>query len=431
MGELARKGESRPATQGDLAVVERARALQALQQVPVLQRAGNPHEYLFFALFDGTGQDAGDPTQRPTNVGLLSKQAALLALDPAHRVGYKYVEGIGTQPNPLARYADAWIPYTWDDRIEEAYRALAEQTRQWQQHAPDARVRLVAVGYSRGAVLAAGLTRLVDRYGIADPEGLTFGRDAHGRITVVAERPPLLAPGQVAQAMGLFDPVATHLPAHYDARRAPSVISAMALAAVHERREAFPHQAILEPGLSADRRFVNLPMPGGHADVGGGNRDPGLETLAFNAMADYLNGLRDRPLFAYRPLPDDPRLYTIHQVRGLTAVPGLDGDGLRDLRRELADCRTVDPCRDGEPVDQALAARFAYRRQPPTAPLPSLADLRQEAAGMSKAALPVDLRDPAHPGHLTYTRTLAAVQRMEASRGKRWPRLFEQLSPVR
>lgn len=395
MGELFRKGESRPFTQADLDLYERARATQALQEVPVLQRSDNPHEYLFFAMFDGTGQDVDNPKQLPTNVGVLNRQLNALKDDPDLRIGGKYVEGIGTQSNWVARYRDAWMPHTWDGRIEEAYQALANQVKEWREQDPDAQVRVAHVGYSRGAVLSAGLARLVDQYGIADPEELSFGRDAHGNITVESPRPPLVQPGQTAQAMGLYDPVATNLPDHYDARLPPSVISAVALAAAHEQRVAFPHQTILEPGLSPDRRFANLLMAGGHSNMGGGNRDPGAEAMAFNSMADYLNGLSDRPLFAYRPLPDDPALYTVYQARGPTAVPGLDRDGLRALRPDLANCRIVDPCREREPLDLALAEQFEYRRMQPAAPMPAFPLPQQQQTAPVVRPVP----EPAPPIH--------------------------------
>ncbi|TDK20321.1 DUF2235 domain-containing protein [Luteimonas aestuarii] len=380
MGELFRKGESRPFTRNDLGLYEQARSTQHLHEVPVLQRSDNRHEYLFFGLFDGTGQDADNPKQLLTNVGLLREQLNILRDDPDNRIGYDYVAGIGTQSNPLARYKDALIPHSWAGRIENAYLELATQTKIWREQDPDAQIRVAHVGYSRGAVLSVGLARLVDQYGIANPDDLRFGRDAHGNITVQGPHPPLVEPGQAAQAMGLYDPVATHLPDDFDARRPGSVISAVAMAAAHEQRVAFPHQAILQPGLSSDRRFANLLMPGGHSNVGGGNRDPGAETMAFNSMADYLNGLRDTPLFTHRPLPDDPDQYTVHQARGPTAVPGLDRSGLREVRQDLANCKIVDPCRDGEPVNRALAEQFEYRRLQPTAPLPALAPAQRQGA---------------------------------------------------
>lgn len=424
MGELTRKGESRPVTVDELALYEQAQAMQSRQQVPVLQRAHNPHEYLYFALFDGTGQDADDPTQEKTNVGLLRIQADRLEDNPENRVGSHYVKGIGTQDNFFLRGFDKAFAFSWDEKIEEAYRALANQAKEWKESDPDAQIQLVDAGYSRGAVLAPGLARLVDRYGIADPEQLHFGRDRHGNITVESPRPPLVVPGRTAQAMLLFDPVATGLPKNYDARPPGSVISATAMIAMGERREAFEHQAILDPGLSTDRRFANLPLPGGHSNVGGGSSEPGLEAGTFNVAVDYLNALGDRPLFRYRDLPRDRALYTAYQARGITAVPGLDDDGVRDLREALANCKIVDPCRDGEPVDQALAARFAYRGVQVQAPVPTEARLMQPQ--VSRNGLKPS--DPEHPDHAMLERIRKGVGELDRSVGKAYDEDSERLS---
>ncbi|MFC6838637.1 XVIPCD domain-containing protein [Xanthomonas theicola] len=427
MGELFRDGASRPVTPGELDMYTKAQALQAQQHVPILQRSAESHSYMFFAVFDGTGQDANDPRQLPTNVGILKAQLDELRKNPDLRIGYKYAEGIGTQHNPLARTWDGAFPYTWDDRIEETYTSLATQTRKWQQQDPEAQIRIAEVGYSRGAVLAPGFARLVDRYGIADPEDLSFGRDAHGHLTVESPRPPLVPPGQVAQAMGLFDPVGTNLPKDYDARLPPSVISAFALLAADERRKAFPHQTIVAPALSADARMLNVPVPGGHSNVGGGNREGGLEALAFNQMADYLNALRDKPLIEHRVLPDDPAQYTVHQARGATALPGLDQDGQRDLRQELANCKIVDPCRSAEPMDQTLAARFEYRSVQPTAHLPTLPP---HAALAAEPPPPRGIApdDPAHPDHALLEQIRRGVRELDARHGRSYDEISERLS---
>lgn len=392
MGELTRKGQARPVTQEELELYTRAQSLQSEHRVPLLQRTDNPHEYLYFPLFDGTGQDVNNPRQLPTNIGLLSKQAEFLSQDPRNRIGQYYVEGIGTQSFWLTRLIDGYRPFTWDEKIEEGYRALAIQVKEWKANDPDAQIRLAHVGYSRGAVLSVGLARLVDQYGIADPQGLKFGENEHGNITVITQRPLLVAPGQTAQVMGLYDPVATNMPKNYDARLVPSVISAYSQLAFNERRVAFPHQSIVDAELSADGRFFRASHPGGHSNVGGGNQEPGLEVVSFNGMVDYLNGLRDKPLFAYRPLPDDASLYTVYQARGVTAVPGLDGDGVRDLREDLANCSIVDPCRDAEPMNEALASRFEYRPLQPSAPMPALHD-REVAMQERGAATETDRGD--------------------------------------
>jgi hypothetical protein len=219
------------------------------------------------------------------------------------------------------------------------------------------------------------------------------------------------------------------MPRNFDARPAASVISAVALAADHERREAFPHQAILEPGLSQDRRFANLLVPGGHSNVGGGNQDPGLETGAFNITVDYLNGLRDRPLFQYRDLPTDPAEYTVFQARGPTALPGLDGDGLRDLRPDLANCKIVDPCRGAEPIDQNLAAQFEYRTLSIQAPVPTPAHL-QARAEHARQMSPGHLKptDPEHPDHGMLEQIRHGVGELDRSARKPYDEVSERLS---
>ena len=156
MGELTRSADLRTATAEDLALFARAQDLQAHQRVPVLQHADNPHEYLFVALLDGTGQDANDADQLKTNVGHLYRQSEQLARDADNRFGFVYIEGIGAQDNPFVQWPDKIAALSWDDKIEKAYLKLAKQTRTWQEQDPDAQIRFVEVGYSRGAVLASG-----------------------------------------------------------------------------------------------------------------------------------------------------------------------------------------------------------------------------------------------------------------------------------
>ena len=374
MGKLVSGGTTRSATPGDLESYERMREQQAKQAVPVLYSHRSPHDFLFIALFDGTGQDVRDPQQLPTNVGKLQLQARALKGQPGSRVSYYYAEGIGTQKNPIARLVDGAVAYSWDERIQRAYREMATTAKFWIIRDPQAEIRLAGVGYSRGAVLVPGFARLVDQYGIVDPQGMTFGRDEHGNLTVSSPR-TLVPPGQVAQAVGLFDPVGTNMPANYDARLPKSVLSGFAQIARDEQRELFPHQTIIDPDWSDDGRFLSVPVPGGHSNVGGGNDEAGLEVLAFNGMADYLNALSDEPLFAHREVPMDPSQYTVYQAQGATAAFGMrmDDDGQRDLRDELANCKIVDLCHDADPVDMKLARQFEWQQVKTVAdPVPTL-----------------------------------------------------------
>jgi hypothetical protein len=364
MGQVLSGGESRPVTAEDLRSVQAMRESLTRVEIPTLQHRDNPHEYLYFAFFDGTGQDLNNPKLGPpTNVGVTYEQAKRLEDDPNNRIGAHYSEGIGTHGNAFQRAKDGMLASGWADGVEKAYRNFATQAEEWKQADPEAQIRVVGMGYSRGGVQEAGFHRLVDKYGALPSEDLKFGRDTHGNITVESPHPPLTPPGQVAQVAMLYDPVATGFPENYDARLPPSVIGRVSLLANDEQREWFEHQAINDPGLSSDGRAINAPTAGGHSNVGGGNQHPGLEILNGNAAIDVLNLVRDEPLFEKRPVPADLSTITVYQARGATAAWGLamDHDGHRNLREKLASCRIVDPCRDSEPVDRALAAQFDYR----------------------------------------------------------------------
>lgn len=422
MGELNSSTGSRPASAEDLRLQQSLREQMAQLSVPLLQNRSNSHEFLFYAFLDGTGQDLNNPKLgEPTTIGLAFKQVEQRANEPESRIGTHYSRGIGTQQNALGRALDGAFAYSWDDGIKEAYRALADQAQQWKQADPEAQIRLVSAGYSRGAVQVAGLARLVDAYGIANPASLEFGKDTNGNITVMSKLPALVAPGQAVQATLHLDPVATHMPANFDARLPPSVISRVSILAADERRELFPHQTINDPGITADRLAINVTAPGGHSNVGGGNKEPGMEILTGNAAFDYLNRLSDTPLFEKRPVPTDLSSITVYQAGGATAVFGLklDNDGQRNLRDELANCKIVDPCRDSEPVDQKLASQFEYRSIPFDAvEQAQLQALVQQAMhrDMVRTEPPrPSLDSPQHPSHSSLLRIREGVQIAERS----------------
>ncbi|MDV3467921.1 DUF2235 domain-containing protein [Stenotrophomonas sp. C3(2023)] len=390
MGRLLDNTGTRQLMQSDLQRYASLRQELAQLPVPLLQDRSDIHDHLFIALFDGTGHDSDDKRQRSSNIGEMAGQLRAKAPELAgERIRWDYASGIGTQPFAPARALDGVHPFSWDERIEKMYQSLTRFSADWKRRDPEAQVRVIAVGYSRGAVLVPGFARLVDTYGIAaDPEELRFGRDRHGAITVETGLPRLAEPGTVAQAVGLFDPVATGMPRHYDARLPPSVLSGVSLLAADEQRRWFPHQLIIGQQVSADGRFLGATVPGGHADVGGGNAATGLEVQAFNHMVDYLNTLSDQRLFTHRPVPGDARAYVVHQQRGVTAGWGLamDRDGQRNLRHALADCTVVDICGASEPVNQRLAARFTYRH-------PRVQDVALRPELPAHALAPVPMND--------------------------------------
>jgi hypothetical protein len=363
--------------------LEMRRQLSNLE-VPILQREGNQKEFVFFAFLDGTGQDVDNPKLGPpTTIGHLYGQAKKFADDPLHRIGTTYSKGIGTQSNPVARVLDGMLAYTWHEGIERSYRDLAYKAAKWIDEVPGAEIRVVGAGYSRGGVQATLLQRLIDTYGIADPERLEFGRDEFGHITVISKVPPLVPPGEVVQASLLFDPVATGFPGYLDFRAPGSSISRVSFLATSERRELFAHMGIIEPGMSNDRRSINLFAPGGHSDVGGGNQQADIEIMTGNVVVEHINLLLGRPLFEKREIPTDLSMMKIHQAGGATAAFGLamDDDGRRDLRDELANCTIVNVCNASEPIKEALASRFEYRQaQMDEGEYAQIRDARDEAA---------------------------------------------------
>jgi len=366
------------ATEADLATYEAARRQLAQMKVPLLHETADANSRLFVMAFDGTGNDM-DQQHRSnwTNVALLREQVNALN-SPTISAGY--VPGPGTQSDWVARIKDQITGSSFESRIEEGYDKLIRQAKVWLAENPGADIKVLAAGFSRGAEQGAAFTRIVEERGIQDPDGARYQRNEAGLITGVSyTRPPLVAPGQVAQAALLYDPVGTGEPDKHDRRLPPSVISALQITALNERRDQFPSTEHVQPGVSADGRSANVATAGCHSNIGGGYFRNGLSDRNFNLAADYLNALSDTPFVQKRELSRDPDLDVIHRSEQHEMVYTTDGfdDGVRDRTLRLAPdaaCRPRGPCYDREPVDAELAARFEWRASvvtvDPLAPLP-------------------------------------------------------------
>lgn len=273
-------------------------ATEALAQLqaPVLIHADNPHERLFVASFDGTGNSKYKDPEHETNVGKISDQAEVLCGATAICGGY--VEGPGTQDNFIARTWDGMRGSSYDERLEKMYLQLVQQAKVWRDADPDVQIRIADIGFSRGAEQAAGFARMVHERGIINP-------------TDPAN--PIVPPGQVAQTVGLFDPVGTGMPYERDRRLPPSVISGFQITALDERRGLFKSDQIIPPGLSEDGRFLNIAVAGAHSDIGGSYHLDGLGVRNSNLMVDYLNALSDRPLLTRQVEPDVPDRNVVHR----------------------------------------------------------------------------------------------------------------------
>jgi hypothetical protein len=333
---------------------------------PMFLHAGNPHERLFVAALDGTGNDFIHDPQHATNIGLIYDQ---LHKSPDGRIAAKYVEGTGTQAQWLARVTDGARGYTADERAEQMYKMFIDQAGQWIQEDPYARIGIVSVGFSRGGEEVALFARLVAERGIQDPAGAHYTYDAHGLIEHVGySEPVLVGPGKTAQAVALFDPVGTGQPLHEDRRLPPSVISGIQLNAMDEHRRLFKSDHIIDPGITVDGRFAGFNLPGAHCDIGGSYLLNGLSNRAGNVAVAYLNALSDRRYLQPLPEFDDPQRNVVHRSEDGMFLYGADykvdratPDGYNDVLVDQRLATRLSDARNAEPRDEALNARFEHQ----------------------------------------------------------------------
>ena len=354
-----------PADAHDLASYEQAGEALSRLSTPMLVNSANPHERLFIAAFDGTGNSMlKDAPTNHTNIADVVRQTAAANSRGLSNIRVDYVEGPGTQDGALKSGWDSATGRSYEDRVEEMYSRFAAQSKKWLAEDPDAQIRVVSVGFSRGAEQAAGFTRLVDERGIQDPKGRVEDRDLFGNVKHVRYTgDPLVPPHEVPQAVALFDPVGTGEPRKHDRRQPPSVLSGFQITAEDERRNLFKSTSILDPGQSENGRFLNVTVGGAHSDIGGSYAMNGLSVRSGNLMVDYLNSLSDKPFLEKRALPA-AEMNVVHRSeehQWFYRTSDFDKDGQRDrMTRLTPDKRVADP-NNNEPRDEAMNARFPQR----------------------------------------------------------------------
>jgi hypothetical protein len=377
---------------------------------PTLIRSDDPNQKLFVAAFDGTGNDAEKDPNHATNVAAIRDQIVDLKRSGNTQVMVGYVPGPGTQDGFIARTIDGANGHTYDVRLEDMYQQFIEQGARWKQENPNAQISIADIGFSRGAEQAAGFSRLVHERGLQDPSGAQYTRDASGQIKHVDYgKPPIVEPGQVAQAVGLFDPVGTGDPVkHQDRRLPPSVISGVQILAEDERRGLFKSTHIIDPGQTPDGRLLGVTVAGAHSDIGGSYHRDGLSTRSGNLMTDYLNALSDKPFLDKRAEPDDPRLNVVHRSEEGMLIyklgPKVDRGQPEGYVERLVPKNMVDKVADAynaEPVDRALRERFPSHQvqigQQPGRAAPEVIANPAATLGQGDAALYQALREKLPP----------------------------------
>lgn len=374
MGQLDNRPDgvdTYPGDRHDLDSYPQGTLMLSRQQSPILVHADNPHERLYVAALDGTGNSMFDDA--PENwsvVARIYEQISALDDQGINNIRGGYVEGTFTQDNPILRYIDGISGYTFERRVETAYDQFCRQAKIWLSEDPDAQIRVVGVGFSRGAEETAALLRMIDELGIQDPTGANYTYHKDGLIKDVEYvRPPLVPPGQTMQAALLYDPVATGVKEH-DRRLPPSVMSALQITAEDERRDQFESTNLIEPGFSEGNRFLNITVGGAHSDIGDTYTLNGFGVRSHNLGIDYLNSFSDRPFLAKRAVPDDPALTVVHRSDQHSWIYTERGfrDGVRNRHDDLAPrsvCRNDAPtCAEKEPFDPIMDSRLERRGVP-------------------------------------------------------------------
>jgi len=319
-------------TDKDMHLYTQARTTLSDFQTPKLVSLAEPTSErpgtrLFVAAFDGTGNDAdNDHVKNQTNVAHIRKEIEAGRIGGATNgnVAVGYLRGPGTQGNKLppehedrsvgaptslpARVlpgvhasVDAARGFSTQERAEEMYKKFCKQATIWKEEHKDCQIAVASVGFSRGAEEAALFTHLIHERGIRNMN-----------VTDVKAEGAYLVPpqpyGQTAQAVVLFDPVATGTTEKLDRHLPSSVISGIQLYAGDEKRNLFKGDPIIpavkpgDPapkehveGAGAQSRLVGMMLPGSHSDVGGSYALNGASARAGNLGIDYLNSLSDKP----------------------------------------------------------------------------------------------------------------------------------------
>lgn len=327
-------------------------------RVPKLH-GNNRHERLFYAMFDGSNQtrdrvqNAQDGKVR-TAVGYFAD--ALEVSGRKHGIAVGYQTGVGAEGNALERIRGLADGTGAVEKIERQYERMCQQMAEWRKEDPQAQLRVVGMGFSRGGDQAAAFLRLVHERGVLQPGSKTQY---------------LVEPGKVPQAALLLDPVATGALENTDRRLPSSTLYGVQVVSRDERRAGFDSNPILPDGQSKDGRYLSVTVPGGHGDTAHGHAKDAASVRIENALVDVVNGFSGKRIL--EKVPQSKDAYSkLHDTQWNlpTTLGELFGDtdpGARKARMSLAPeskCEQ-DPkaCYRVDPVDTTMQKQFHYRPQ--------------------------------------------------------------------
>jgi uncharacterized protein (DUF2235 family) len=201
--------------------------------------------------FDGTWNTDHPESEKDTNV-IKFRNAY------AERVFYR--EGVGTRFGPFGRLIGGMSGAGGRERIEEALEALKENFQ-------NGDTTIDIVGFSRGAALAVHFANKI----------------AKGVDGVGAQQPVRFL--GIWDIVGSFDIPGNTIDLGWDLGMPPNVKNSFHAMALDEKRVLFPLSRLSQRGVSSVQApLAEVWFRGVHSDVGGGDPDLGLSSIALNWM---------------------------------------------------------------------------------------------------------------------------------------------------
>ncbi len=258
-----------------------------------------------------------------------------------------YVSGPGTRLGQIGKSVGGLIGAGARDRVEEAYKALVDTYRQGD-------TTIDIVGFSRGAAIALDFANLINDDGIRDPAS----------DEVIAKEAPIRFVGlwDVVGAFGIpfGQLVFQRLNLGHKLRVPANVQYAYHALALDERRQSFRPTRQLNA--------YEVWFRGVHSDVGGGNGNSGLASIALRWMLCKAKA-------ADLPIPDE-RISACDALMKPAAALVPPKDVVANAYRELW---------EGDRVHHTVSERANHNNAPAHYPREMESD---ERVGMLRAKLP-------------------------------------------
>ncbi|KIQ97357.1 DUF2235 domain-containing protein [Lysobacter sp. A03] len=208
---------------------------------------GRPPVVLAY-LFDGTRNDK-DNAQAPERPTVIAHMLGVIKEGGRVKVGAQYYTGVGTTGSKLYRQFDAAKGFSTATRAEDACQMALTDIKRVRAEAPDADIRILVAGFSRGAASARHFMNLVERNCTAKADVA----DPHVHFYAL-----------------LFDTVATGQRGNLLLNIPPSADHVIHFVSMDERRIAFGSDY---DERSDTDRVQTVPVPGVHSDAGDSYRE--------------------------------------------------------------------------------------------------------------------------------------------------------------